>query len=279
MKNEFKRTVDTQLSDIEWTNAHTENVLNRLEEEKMTKRISMKTLMIAAALFVLTTAVAFAVVTITRSPEAEAMRTARASVMEKYGLSAEAIAYLNGQYEATDDGWKVVFGGTEETGAYEVAFDGKTALASWSYEGTDMADAAWKNDEIIAQLKEIGKEQIECKTKYPDSAESTVPTIGEDASGVHMSDIVYVEPQAGDLSEEDALAIYYEAAKDVVSDVEALQAAGKPYMGCVVNGEGRRMWEINKNFACDGIVGDVCGYIDAVTGEVVKLTYETGAMG
>lgn len=245
----------------------------------MTKRISMKTLMIAAALFVLTTAVAFAVVTITRSPEAEAMRMARASVMEKYGLSTEGIAYLNGQYEATDDGWKVVFGGTEETGAYEVVFDGKTALASWSYEGTDMADAAWKNEEIIAQLKEIGKEQIERNTAYPDSAEASVPTIGEDASSVHMSDIVYVEPQAGDLSEEDALAIYYEAAKDVVSDVEALQAAGKPYMCCVVNGEGRRMWEINKNFACDGIVGDVCGYIDAVTGEVVKLTYETGAMG
>ncbi len=279
MRNEFKRTVDAQLSDIEWTNVHTENVLNRLEDKKMTKRVSVKTLLVAAALFLLTTAVAFAVVAITRSPEAEAMNMARNGVMEKYGLSTEAIAYFSGSYEQTNDGWKVVFGGTEETGVYEVVFDGKTALVSWSYEGTDKAETAWKNDEIVAKLKEIGEFEIERKTKYPDSEEEYEPTIGEDASGVHMSDIVYVEPQAGDLSEEDALAIYYEAAKDVVSNVEALQAAGKPYMSCVVNGEGRRMWEINKNFACDGIVGDVCAFIDAVTGEVVKLTYETGAMG
>ena len=75
MKNKFKRAVDTQLSGVEWTNIHTENVLKRLEDEKMTKRISVKTLLIAAVLFVLTAAVAFAVVAITRSPEAEAMNT------------------------------------------------------------------------------------------------------------------------------------------------------------------------------------------------------------
>ena len=61
MKSEFKRVVDAQLSGVEWTNIHTENVLKRLEDEKMTKRISVKTLLIAAVLFVLTAAVAFAV--------------------------------------------------------------------------------------------------------------------------------------------------------------------------------------------------------------------------
>ena len=50
MKNKFKRAVDTQLSGVEWTNIHTENVLKRLEDEKMTKRISVKTLLIAAVL-------------------------------------------------------------------------------------------------------------------------------------------------------------------------------------------------------------------------------------
>ena len=157
MKSEFKRAVDTQLSGVEWTNIHTENVLKRLEDEKMTKRISVKTLLIAAVLFVLTAAVAFAVVAITRSPEAEAMNTARTSVMEKYGLNAEAIAFMDGRYEKTDDGWKVVFGGDEKTGEYEVVFDGKTATAAWSYEGTEKASTAWKNDEIIAQLKKIGE--------------------------------------------------------------------------------------------------------------------------
>ena len=105
------------------------------------------------------------------------------------------------------------------------------------------------------------------------------PTIGDAADNVHMQDILYAEPREGDLSEEKALEIYYEAAKDVISDVETLRAAGKPYMACVVNGEGRRMWEINRNFMCDGIVGDVSAYIDAVTGEVVKIIYETGGMG
>ena len=118
MKSEFKRAVDTQLSGVEWMNIHTENVLKRLEDEKMTKRISVKTLLIAAVLFVLTAAVAFAVVAITRSPEAEAMNTARTSVMEKYGLNAEAIAFMDGRYEKIDDGWKVVFGGDEKTGEY-----------------------------------------------------------------------------------------------------------------------------------------------------------------
>lgn len=279
MKNEFKRVVDTQLSGVEWTNIHTENVLKRLEDEKMTKRVSMKTLLIAAALFLLTTAVAFAVVAITRSPEVEAMNVARTSVMDKYSLSAEAIAYMDGRYEKTADGWRVVFAGTEQTGEYEVVYDGKTATASWSYEGTDKAATAWKNDEIIAQLKEIGELEKERITKYPETDEYEKPTIGEDASSVHMSDVIYAEPQAGDLSEENALEIYYEAAKDVVSNAEALQAAGKPYIACVVNGEGRRMWEINMNFMNDGIIGEVCGFIDAVTGEVVKITYETGGMG
>ena len=39
------------------------------------------------------------------------------------------------------------------------------------------------------------------------------------------------------------------------------------------------MWEINRNFMCNDIVGDVSAYIDAVTGEVVKIIYETGGMG
>ena len=279
MKNEFKRVVDTQLSGVEWTNIHTENVLNRLEDEKMTKRISVKTLLIAAVLFVLTAAVAFAVVTITRSPEADALNTARTSVMEKYGLSAEAIAFMDGRYEKTDNGWKVVFAGDENTGEYEVVFDGKTMTAAWSYEGTEKASTAWKNDEIIAQLKQIGEFEKQREAEYPETGEYLKPTIGEEADNVHMKDIIYAEPQKGDLSEEKALEIFYEAAKDVVSDANALQASGKPYMACVVNGEGRRMWEINKNFMCNDIVGDVSAYIDAVTGEVVKIIYETGGLG
>lgn len=279
MKSEFKRVVDAQLSGVEWTNIHTENVLKRLEDEKMTKRISVKTLLIAAVLFVLTAAVAFAVVAITRSPEAEAMNTARTSVMEKYGLNAEAIAFMDGRYEKTDDGWKVVFAGGEKTGEYEVVFDGKTATAAWNYEGTEKASTAWKNDEIIAQLKKIGEYEKQRMTEYPETGEYLKPTIGDAADNVHMQDIIYAEPREGDLSEEKALEIYYEAAKDVISDVETLRAAGKPYMACVVNGEGRRMWEINRNFMCDGIVGDVSAYIDAVTGEVVKIIYETGGMG
>ncbi len=39
------------------------------------------------------------------------------------------------------------------------------------------------------------------------------------------------------------------------------------------------MWEINKNFMCNDISGDVSAYIDAVTGEVVKIIYETGGLG
>lgn len=245
----------------------------------MTKRISVKTLLIAAVLFVLTAAVAFAVVAITRSPEAEAMNTARTSVMEKYGLNAEAIAFMDGRYEKTDDGWKVVFGGDEKTGEYEVVFDGKTATAAWNYEGTEKASTAWKNDEIIAQLKQIGEFEKRRMTKYPETGEYLKPTIGDAADNVYMQDIIYAEPREGDLSEEKTLEIFYEAAKDVVSDVETLRASGKPYMACVVNGEGRRMWEIHKNFMCNDIVGDVSAYIDAVTGEVVKIIYETGGMG
>ena len=37
MKNGFKRAMDTQLSGGEWANIHTENVLKRLEDEKMTR--------------------------------------------------------------------------------------------------------------------------------------------------------------------------------------------------------------------------------------------------
>ena len=232
MKSEFKRVVDAQLSGVEWTNIHTENVLKRLEDEKMTKRISVKTLLIAAVLFVLTAAVAFAVVAITRSPEAEAMNTARTSVMEKYGLNAEAIAFMDGRYEKTDDGWKVVFGGDEKTGEYEVVFDGKTATATWSYEGTEKASTAWKNDEIIAQLKKIGEFEKRRMTEYPETGEYLKPTIGDAADNVHMQDILYAEPREGDLSEEKALEIYYDLCEHQEQHRRAELESGLCLTGC-----------------------------------------------
>ena len=54
MKSEFKRVVDAQLSGVEWTNIHTENVLKRLEDEKMTIKNMVKEISMVRGFFSMT---------------------------------------------------------------------------------------------------------------------------------------------------------------------------------------------------------------------------------
>ena len=85
---------------------------------------------------------------------------ARNAIMDKYGLTQSLCAYFEESVAASDDGYTVIFCAANEDldyvlGRYTVSVSGDTALASWSWDGTEnpyaahgLASSAWGKDQL-----------------------------------------------------------------------------------------------------------------------------------
>lgn len=165
MNNPIKNAMDTKLASLAWDERHSRRLLRAVQEgTKMKKKLPLS---LAIALgMVLIAAAAYAALTFTRAPQADAAYKARQALVETYGLSPATLGLFNPVEEKTDSGWVVTFYGEGLAngliGDYTVRLQGEEAAASWTHDSADkalldsgsLASPAWGQQQMKRALLE-----------------------------------------------------------------------------------------------------------------------------
>ncbi len=142
MNNPLKDAMDFKLAGLTWDKRRSDMVLCAIQ--KGTKMKKKMTVSLAMALsLVLIGAVAFAALTFTRAPQADAIYRARQKLTEAYGLSPATLGLFFPVEEQKDDARTVTFYGegmpNALIGNYTVVIKGEEISAAWSHDGADKA--------------------------------------------------------------------------------------------------------------------------------------------
>lgn len=296
-RNDLQRAVDRQLSGLSWGEKQRRAVMNQLSEEEkpMKRKLSLSLALVLAAMML--TVGALAAATLLRSPEADAVTQARQAVMERYGLTVETLGVFYNTYERTDDGWRVTFHPATEisavmnerlVGVYTVEKAADGLQASWSNDGVDPAAYAdgslsapvWGQEQLRKYLHEGHEEAL--AIGHQNLAGTTPPPAPEAVVGasVWMEGTVEVAPQEGDMPMAEAKEIMRAAVQAelaLTDDQAALLDAAEDYdeaaVQLICGADGTRMWEFEVEFDLDGTHYSGGVFINAKTGEVVRIAY------
>ncbi len=304
MKNELQDLLDTQLSDLQWSQDKSYDVIRKVRGEvKVKKKLSLS--LVIAMVLVLLTATAFAIYTLQRSPQAEAVKMARQALTEKYGLSAEAFGLFTTSASQTGEKWVVVFFSNDSNipasllGDYTVALEGsKLISAVWSHD--DIMPALWQGGDVHAEA--WGQPQIERSLRGDKEAEAVRMAAWEaqraqeallaadptpQPAATQQDQYYYggelatlTTPPSDALTNEQALAI----AKQAILDEYGLSEAAlenTDIVSCeyIVTQSGQGLWVCHLYFVHDGVEWG-CGVgMDGQTGEILDVGSTTGGNG
>lgn len=300
--NELQCAADRQLSRLQWGEAQRRAVRNQLkkEEKPMKKKLSLSFALVMAAM--LLAVGALAATGLMRTPEADAVTQARQALMDKYGLTVETLGIFHEDYVETDGGWQVTFRPTMDfdenmdediIGVYTVAKAADGLTASWSFDSVDPATyadgsltaAVWGQEQLRKALHEGKDELRQLGQQSRGEAEANQLSAAEqaeavDGASVWMTGTVEVSPEEGDMPMAQAKEIMRAAvqAELALTDEQAAQlGAAEDYdeagVQMVQSADGLRMWEFQVDFDLDGTHYSGGVFIDAQTGEVVRVAY------
>lgn len=295
--NDLQKAVDRRLSQLSWGEKQRRSVMIQLqkEEKPMKRKLSMSFALVLAAM--LLAVGALAATSLMRSPEADAVTQARQAVMERYGLTVETLGIFHATYESTADGWRVAFRPSMDInanmdeaviGVYTVEKTADGLAVTWShddadpasYAGGNLTDPVWAQEQLRKVLHE-GRAEISALAQQR-SAATPQPVPEEEVAGasVWMNGTIVTTPENGDMPMAEAKEIMRAAvqAELALTDAQAAQI-GTPAdydeaaVQFVQDAGGVRMWEFQVDIDVDGSHYSCGVFINAQTGEVVRISY------
>lgn len=292
MKNDFQQHVDQQLASLVWDERRSGQVLNRLHVQKRAARPRLAMVMAAAMALVMLTATAVAMLAVKRSPEAEAVHTARQAVMDKYGLTADSLGAFYTDYEQNEAGWTVTFHSAfrELAGEYSVVQLGEKVAASWTHDDVDPAlyldgslDASvWGPSQLQAALHDQ-KDEAWAKVAALPAATPAVPAVTAvvpeaDTGSVWMA-TTPAELRPGDITAEEAAAIAAAAVREELGLADYTPVCEHSSWELRQDAAGQRMYEFSITLEANGATYCIGVFVHAEDGTVVFLGYDTAGNG
>lgn len=247
------------------------------------KRMLMKTVALAAALLLLTSALADAPV---YSPEVAAQKLAIAAMYEKYGFTPQTIGVFTPIITVGEAETRVLFRSYflpgSRLGEYEVVIRGDDVTITWSHDGEDVSAwqpgdpecPCWGPEQILAyEAQGIGKRDDWIKAYYAEGEAAQ-----DEPTSIWLELGLDLAPEAeGDLTRDEARQIACAAMMDVYGLTEA--ETEKLYAGCekqiVLAEDGRRFRELHFADAFKGFAL----LVNAQTGEVFHIYLFAGGNG
>lgn len=291
MKNDFQQHVDQRLSSVEWNELRSRRVLNCLHEQKRTVRPRLAMVMAAVLALVMLTATAFAMLAVNRAPEAEAVHTARQTLMDKYGLTADTLGAFYTVCEQNGEGWTVTFRSPfrELAGEYTVTRSGERVTASWTHDAADPAlyldgslDApVWGQTQLEAAVHDKKQDAWARIAALPTITPAATPLIiapDADTGSVWMA-TTPAEAKPGDITAEEATAIAAAAIREELGLDETIPVCDECSWALRQDAAGQRMFEFSVTVEANDMQYCVGVFVNAETGTVVSLEYDTVGNG
>lgn len=318
-RNDFQQLIDSQLGNIQWDEGKSQAVRRRLRQRTAPRRApryglafaALAVLLCVAAVSIVnhaprTDVIASQPVSETFIPiqkpdtRAEAVFQARNAVMEKYGLTLATLGIFRDSCRLTDTGWVVNFVTTglvnrRIAGTYTVEKNNGFISTFWSNDDVD--PALWQN---TTELNTVawGQQQLVYARKI---APQVATAISQEQNVLDGENISYdyvegtelwgdplqdAEPTEGDMPASQALA----AAREAFQQQFGLNAAttlsynNEPILPDGIgtlkeSASGIRVWVFNTVFFQDGWNYDITICINAQTGALERLEYNTISNG
>lgn len=257
---------------------------------------------IIVMVLILLTATAFALYAIQRSPQADAVRTARQALTEKYGLSAEAFGLFHTKAIQEDKKWIVTLASNDSgipaslLGEYTVTLEGdRLANAVWSHDHVDPSQ--WKNGDVHAQA--WGQPQIEKSLRGDPEAVAVRMAAWEEQEAQTTPNPTPEIPatQEGEYYYDGELAKMTTPPSDAVTQAQALEIAKQAIMEeygvpreiletadvvtCeyIVTQSGAGLWQCHLYFVYNQVEWGCGVSMEGKTGEVLSIGSVTGGNG
>lgn len=314
-RNDFQRLINSQLGNIQWDERHSRAVRLKLRQGGVPHRTprfglafaAMALLLCIAAVSILnyaprTDVIAAQPETETLAPiqmpetRAEAVFHARNAVMEKYGLTLATLGIFRDSCRLTNTGWEVNFVTTglvnrRIAGIYTVEKNSGFISTFWSNDDVD--PTLWQN---TTELNTVawGQQQLVYARKVA-PREATVISQEQNALDGENIDYDYVEgtelwgdplhdaePTENDMTASQALAVAREAFQQQFGLDAAITLSynNEPILPDGIgtlreSASGIRVWIFNTTFFQDGWNYDITICINAQTGVLERLEYNT----
>ncbi len=301
MKNELQDLLDTQLSDLRWSQAKSEDIIRKTRGEvKVKKKLSLS--LVIVMVLILLTATAFAIYAIQRSPQADAILEARRALTEKYGLSAEAFGLFHATATQEGENWVVTFTSNDSgipdllLGEYTVTLnDGKMATAVWTHD--DMDPSLWQSGDVHAEA--WGQPQIEKALRGDEEATAVRMTAWEkqeahvtsnpkpETPATKEGEYYYngelakvVAPPSDAITQEKALEIAKQAVMEEYGvPRETLKKADVVSCEYIVTQSGKGVWDSHIYFVYQEVEWGCGVSMEGKTGEILSIGSVTGGNG
>lgn len=299
-KAKFRQAVDHTLASLEGDPFLYQCVAARChKEEKSVKKMMPRSIVLAVLVVLCLSTVAVAAVMLNYSPETSALKLARETVMDKYGLSQTVLGLFTHDMRTTEGCMVFEFrcdvvdvDGQEIAGRYIVTVpDNGEPTATWSYDAAD--PDVWQSGDMNAPI--WGPVQLETFLRDRTHAgtvdyhviieDDMLPAVTPTPAPVFAVPPVWtvepdVAPDANDLTEEQAR----ELAVAALADSYALttgDVANMDVFYCTLQESfgGAHQWHVNAYLYRDGYDWNMYVVIDAVTGEIIDIGMQTGGNG
>ena len=293
--NELKERLDASLADVQWTDELKRRTRARVGEGQIIMKKKLSAGFVLAMAIVLLATAAYAVSTILRSPEANAVTLARRAVMEKYGLSSAAMGLFRADATEENGDWTVVLSENQGLpgkliGEYTAIVKGEDATATWSYDDVDKA--LYESGDFSAPV--WGAKQIDNYFKNHDAASPYIMAAGYDVRPAqtpavlqpgehHWRDEIVKDATPGekDLTEDQA----FEYAKAALIDEFGMTEKDFEHYDFMDDpdfyerADGSKIWLFYINVFHEGVECGCGVCVDAATGEIVFSQIITGGNG
>lgn len=318
-RNDFQRLIDSQLGNIQWDESHSRTVRLKLRQGGVPRRMPRYGLTFAAVALLLciaavsilnyaprTDVIAAQPETETLAPiqkpdtRAEAVFQARNAVMEKYGLTLATLGIFRDSCRLTNTGWVVNFVTTglvnrRIAGIYTVEKNNGFISTFWSNDDvdptlwqntTELNTVAWGQQQLVYARKVVPREAtvISQEQNVLDGENINYDYVeGTELWGDPLHD---AEPTENDMAASQALAVAREAFQQQfgLDAATTLSYNNEPILPEGIgtlkeSASGIRVWVFNTTFFQDGWNYEITICINAQTGALERLEYNTISNG
>ncbi len=307
MNDQFKKAMDRHFAALAWDDRRSRNVLRQVRgETKVKKKMSFSLVM--AMTMIMLAGIALAAVTLSRSPEADAVTRARKALEDKYGLTPAAMGVFYPSETKEEGGsWTVSFIGNGMpqglVGNYTVVIKkGADPVASWSFDDADkalldsgsLASPAWGVKQIQKALVDIeAKDEAIDKHrkanpdlfKYENEMPLPIPLDNrETKEGEYFYRGEYWQagtPGPEDMSQEKAIEIAKAAVMEEfkLSQADMDRAELTDAFFRAATPERVALWSLHYYVVVDEVELGLGVMIDAKTGDIFSIGLTTGGNG